>query len=150
MNALGAFSGFGRHLANDFLFTMALFPGTPAHEICSNNELFGEFEEQIHEYLAQFTTTDFFNKVTSIGVANSDNPFAFQENANQEYMRTYILVFRRVKAKVPLALYEKYHERGLLDQGHVIGWWFPLHLPSLFRLTLHKEPLTILLHQYQL
>jgi hypothetical protein len=120
-NSLGAFSGFGRHLANDFLFGMLLFPGMPSYEICSNDALFMEFEDGIHEYLLQFRTDDFFKAVTRIGVANSDNPFAFQQRANDDYMRLYILVFRRVQAKVPIPLYQKYIERGLLDEKHTIG-----------------------------
>lgn len=120
-NSLGAFSGFGRHFANDFLFYMALFPGMPSYEICSNDELFHEFEDAIYKYLFQFSTDEFFTAVTSVGIPNAVNPFAFQERANKEYMSRYILVFRRIEAMVPIALYQKYVERGLLDDKHTIG-----------------------------
>ena len=120
-NSLGAFSGFGRHLANDFLFTMALFPGTPSYEICSDDEHFAEFEAQIYNYLSQFSTKKFFDRVTSFSVASANNPFAFQERANQKYMKHYILVFRRERAMVSIDLYDKYLKLGLLDENHIIG-----------------------------
>lgn len=62
-NSLGAFSRFGRHCANDFLFQMAIFPGTPSHIICSDDQLFQAFEDHIYQYLLQFTTREFFNQV---------------------------------------------------------------------------------------
>jgi hypothetical protein len=120
-NSLGAFSGFGRHTANDFLFNLVLFPGMPSYEICSNDEQFQEFEEAIHNYHLQFSTDEFFDAVTCVGISHAENPFAFQERANKDYMSRYILVFRRIQAMVPISLYQKYVEHGLLDDKHTIG-----------------------------
>lgn len=62
-NSLGAFSGFGRHCANDFLFLMAIHPGTPSHIICSNDDLYEKFEINIHLYLSRFTKEEFLKQV---------------------------------------------------------------------------------------
>ncbi|PPQ97533.1 hypothetical protein CVT26_002417, partial [Gymnopilus dilepis] len=50
-NTSMAFSGFGRHLANDFLYYAALFPGTPCTWICSDDKRFLRFQESILTYM---------------------------------------------------------------------------------------------------
>lgn len=120
-NSLGAFSGFGRHLSNDFLHLQLIFPGTPSRFICEKDEVFEDFAKGIERYLTSFTTDKFLDSVTS--VANTDNPFAFNETSNTIYMQQHIHVFRRKKAKVPRTLYITYCEKGLLDPSHTIGKW---------------------------
>ncbi|KJA13106.1 hypothetical protein HYPSUDRAFT_124131, partial [Hypholoma sublateritium FD-334 SS-4] len=105
-NTLGAFTGFGRHLSNDFLFLIGIFPATPAHIICSDNASFKAFEEVIHKYLKTFTEPEFLDPVTI--VANSPNPFAFSESANWTYMTQHMHVFRRTAVNIPIDLYKKY------------------------------------------
>lgn len=118
-NALGAFSGFGRHTSNDFLFLVGIFPATPAHIICSDDARFKAFEEDIYKYLKTFTEPKFLDPVTI--VANSQNPFAFSESANEAYMTQHMHVFRRTAANTPMDLYKKYLQQGLLDPKHTIG-----------------------------
>ena len=120
-NSLGAFSGFGRHLSNDFLHLQSIFPGTPSRLICEKMDVFEDFARNVESYLKSFTTEEFLGSVTSI--ANSDNPFTFNETSNTIYMRHYIHVFRRRKAIVPRALYITYCKKGLLDPDHTIGKW---------------------------
>lgn len=129
-NSLGAFSGFGRHLANDFLYLQAIFPGTPSRIICRNDEVFKKFATNVESYLKSFTEEAFLDSVTS--VANSDNPFAFNETSNTLYMQHHILVFCRTKVMVPRELYIKYCREGLLDPDHTIGTSSVHTLSSLF------------------
>jgi hypothetical protein len=127
-NAFGAFSGFGRHTANDFLFLHAIFPGMPAYLLCENKEVFEHFSFQIYAYLKSFNTNKFYARIVS--VTNSDNPFAFNEESNEQYMKHHILVFRRVKAKVDRQLYIRYCELGYLDPDHTMGMSTILLSPS--------------------
>jgi hypothetical protein len=118
-NSLGAFSGFGRHTANDFLFLQAIFPGMPSYDICENESIFESFVSAIHAYMASFTTNEFYKRIVS--VANSDNPFVFNEQSNNQYMKRHLLVFRRVKVEVGRDLYIRYCKLGYLDPDHTMG-----------------------------
>lgn len=120
-NSGGAFSGFGRHLVNDFLFNVATHPGTPAISICGDDETFAEFSKGIPDYLKRFTEPHFMKTMTSSCVAGRKNPFEFNEDSNRHYMQHFIDVFRRCSVKVPKELYIKYLNKGLLDSRHTIG-----------------------------
>ena len=120
-NSGGAFSGFGRHLVNDFLFNMAIHPGTPAISICKDNETFAEFLEGIPKYLERFTAPQFNKAMGSNCVLGRVNPFEFNEDSNRHYMHHYIDVFRHCSVQVPKELYIKYLKKGLLDSRHIIG-----------------------------
>jgi hypothetical protein len=91
-NSLGAFSGFGRHTSNDFLFNEAIFPGMPSYLLCEDDEVFSDFISAIEAYLKSYTTDEYYQRVVS--VTNSTNPFSFNESSNSNYMKRYILVFR--------------------------------------------------------
>jgi len=118
-NTLGAFSGFGRHLANDFLFRIWTFPGTPSHVICSNDEHFNRFKRELFVFMDALNTPEFADKVTC--VPNSQSPFAFNDKSNQVYMESYIDVFRRMNVRVTKELYTQYCLAGMLDHDHTIG-----------------------------
>lgn len=118
-NTLGAFSGFGRHTVNDFLFQEAIFPGTPSYLLCQDDEVFERFVESLEGYLKSFDHDSFYKRTVSI--TNSTNPFAFNEKSNDQYMKHHILIFRRTTAKVDRELYERYCRAGLLDSDHTIG-----------------------------
>lgn len=118
-NPFGAFSGFGRHCANDFLFLNTIFPGMPSYLICSDDKFYEEFKDAIYSYVTQFSSTKFYKLVSSI--PNTENPFSFNETSNTIYIDKYIQVFRRAYANVPKKLYEKYAKLGLLDPDHTIG-----------------------------
>lgn len=120
-NSGGAFSGFGRHLVNDFLFNAAIHPGTPAISICEDDETFAELLEGIPEYLERFTVAQFYKTMASSCVSGRENPFEFNEDSNRHYMQHYIDVFRRCSVQVPKELYMKYLKKGLLDSRHTIG-----------------------------
>jgi len=127
-NSMGAFSGFGCHTANDFLFTLAIFPGMPSRLICEDEAKFQSFKNAISEYLTSFATAAFLTNVAS--VTNSDNPFKFNETSNTKYMGHYILVFRRIRAMVGEGLYIKYCKEGLHDPAHTIGTPFQVFSQS--------------------
>jgi len=121
-NSLGAFSGFGRHTANDFLFTQAIFPGMPSYLLCEDDEVFNDFVSAIEAYIKSYATDEYFKRV--VCVPNSVNPFAFSESSNAYYMKRYILVFRRAKTKVGRNLYIRYCRLGYLDPNHTMGNFF--------------------------
>jgi hypothetical protein len=121
-NSLGAFSGFGRHTANDFLYTQAVFPGMPSYLLCEDDEVFNNFVSAIEAYIKSYATDEYYKRVVS--VANSVNPFAFNESSNAYYMKRYILIFRRTKAKVGRNLYIRYCRLGYLDPNHTMGTFF--------------------------
>jgi hypothetical protein len=145
-NSLGAFSGFGRHLANDFLYLQTIFPGTPSRFICEEDDVFTKFADSVELYLGSFTKENFLNSVTT--VANSDNPFTFNERSNRIYMQQHILVFRRTRAFVPRKLYISYCRKGLIDPDHTIGTWTlrfigpALEVSHLFRRQLPRAEVT--------
>lgn len=118
-NSLGAFSGFGRHTMNDFLFGEAIFPGMPSYLLCENDKVFEDFVSAIEEYLKSFATDEFYTTIVS--VANSRNPFVFNEKSNDRYMKHHIKVFRRTQAKVNHDLYIRYCRLGYLDPNHTMG-----------------------------
>lgn len=98
-NVHGAFSGLGRHCINDLLYRAGIFPGTPVHVICLDSSLFYRLKALIYEYIAQYSSERFLKQVVS--VRNSTNPFDFNEKSNQDYLSSYIDVFRRCKVCMP-------------------------------------------------
>lgn len=94
-NSHHAFSGLGRHCANDLLFTLALHPGTPCHIICTNDVLYQNLKEGIFNFLSMFDTPTFHKRTATI--PNTLNPFTFNDLSNESYISSYIYVFRRVK-----------------------------------------------------
>ncbi|CAA7258815.1 unnamed protein product [Cyclocybe aegerita] len=69
--------------------------------------------------MAQFRQDEFLKTVGTI--ANTNNPFAFNEHSNTIYLTKWVWVFRRTTAIVPTRIYNQYLELGLLDEGHTIG-----------------------------
>lgn len=118
-NRCGAFSGFGRHTINDFLYLYMIFPGTPSYKICTDDILFKKLEAAIPEYMGKWTSKDFYTNCC--GGVNSNNPFEYNYKAQKHYVQSYIEVFRRTCVKVPKNLYNKYLEEGLFDPDHTIG-----------------------------
>lgn len=90
--------------------------------------MFAAFTIAVHAYLMTFTTETFFNNVAS--VVNSKNPFCFNETSNDKYMKHYILVFRRIYAKLDRDLYVHYCKAGLLDPEHTMGKSLYHSIPS--------------------
>ncbi|PPQ97364.1 hypothetical protein CVT26_006596 [Gymnopilus dilepis] len=122
-NSLNCFSGFGRHLANDFLHEYAIFPGTPSYIICSDESEFIRFQNAIQEFLGRFRATEFLKEIAS--VPNHPNHFVFNEVSNRLYMHKYITVFRRQECKVTKEVFARLCSRGLLDPDHIIGEPYP-------------------------
>ncbi|KAG6847247.1 hypothetical protein H0H93_009287 [Arthromyces matolae] len=124
-NASLAWGGFGRHLANDFLYLQAIYPGTPAYDICANDTIYSRLKAAIPPYMAQWRSPEYLSSCG--GTANSTNPFAFNETANRNYSASHIHVFRRITVLVPADLVDSYARQGLLDPDHTIGE--PYHGP---------------------
>lgn len=118
-NVAGCFAGYGRHTINDFLFQLAIHPHTPAYVICQDENTYKDFKAHLHTYMKQYHEPKFLNMAAT--VANNRNPFFFNKKSDDAYTAGWVQVFRRIKAFVPKALYNRYASRGLLDKDHTIG-----------------------------
>jgi hypothetical protein len=113
------FNGFGCHLATDFLYLQGIFPGAPERFVCEDDVRYQHFNHGIKEYMAIGKSHDFIARVC--GECNSDNPFAYNYAAAQNYYSSYVKVFRKKWVQVPKQLYNYYVCNGLLDLEHTIG-----------------------------
>ncbi|KAF8959399.1 hypothetical protein BDZ97DRAFT_1922926 [Flammula alnicola] len=113
-----AFSGFGRHTANDFLYHLAIFPGTPAYVVCTDDELYEEFKVSLYSYQAKFSEPYYLRVASRQSTAT---PFEFNENMNMDYISRWVNIFRRTTVLVPKDLYMRYMSQGLFDPEHTIG-----------------------------
>lgn len=115
------FSPFGRHLINDSLHSMAIFPGMPGRMVCDNDATFESFTTGLFAYLNQFETRTF--EVKCCARSNSHNFLDFQSGADDYYSTAHIWVFRKAVVSVPVGLYNRMARAGLLDPHHIIGIW---------------------------
>ncbi|KAF7969578.1 hypothetical protein HWV62_26883 [Athelia sp. TMB] len=114
-----AFNGLGRHLANDLLHELAIFPGTPALALCENEDEYQAFRRGIHPYLSQFASEEFLQKTST--EVNSTNYLDFNTTSNRYYLGSFLKVYRREMVRVPAKLYNKLKSNGLLDENHTIS-----------------------------
>lgn len=112
------FFAFGRRTANDFLHTLAIFPGAPAIYVCTSDVRFDAFLHGIVEYMATWAGSDYIDGVG--GITNSDNPFVYNYKSYQ-FNRQHILVFRKAVATIPQLLFNKMMNEGLFNPEHSIG-----------------------------
>lgn len=96
-----------------------IFPFTPSYIICQDDDLFTQFEDGIFNYLSQFSESDYLDRGSS--VANTENPFAFNEHLNNEFLSKWVRIYRRSKAVVSVKMYNELLMGGLLDKEHTIG-----------------------------
>lgn len=116
---IDAFAGYGRHCINDFLYQLAIFPGTPCHIICRDELQYQQFKTHLHRYMARYSSDAFLDDTASI--PNIGNPFTFNERSHRIYTSKYIDVFRRRSKQVPRDIYDQHVRQGLLDPKHTIG-----------------------------
>lgn len=117
-----AFAGYGRHCINDFLYELAIYPGTPAYVICGDEKRYQEFKTCLHKYMVKYCDENkFLKEAATISKHEKFNPFAFNERSNRVYTSGYIHVFRRTTKRVPVDLYNRYVRDGLFDPKHTIG-----------------------------
>jgi hypothetical protein len=120
-NSGAAFTGLGRHLANDLCYHLVIHPATPAIYICQDDTRFKGLLNGIPEYLKCFTEPGYLSAMAGSCGVDQENPFRFNENSNRLYMHCYVDVFRRCSKLVPEDVYLKYLYQGLLDPRHTIG-----------------------------
>jgi len=114
------FNGFGRHLANDFLHSIGIFPGTPAIVICEDDVLFDRFFTAIQTYMDQWKSPKYLARTAND--VNSLNPLAYNTTSNTNYISLYVHVYRKsLCAKVDSSLYNLLATNGFLDEEHTIG-----------------------------
>ncbi|KAK7054100.1 hypothetical protein R3P38DRAFT_2854659 [Favolaschia claudopus] len=115
----GPGGGLGQHLANDLLYGLAMHPDTPSFEVCASHEAFHELRDYLPKFMATWRSEEYYTRCA--GLPNSNNPFVFHEVSNQNFLKSYVQVYRRTKVCIPAALYDRYQSRGLFDPTHVIG-----------------------------
>ncbi|KAK7015047.1 hypothetical protein R3P38DRAFT_2999205 [Favolaschia claudopus] len=115
----GPGGGLGQHLANDLLYGLAMHPDTPSFEVCASREMFHELRTYLPKFMATWRSEEYYTRCA--GLPNSNNPFVFHEVSNQNFLKSYVQVYRRTKVCIPAALYDRYQSRGLFDPTHVIG-----------------------------
>ena len=125
-NSGRAFSEFGCHLTNDFLFNVAIHPRTPAIYICKDDKAFADLLEGIPKYLGCFTQPEYYMPILAGHSPSWENPLEFHEDSNCHYMQSYIDIFQHCRIQVPKELYMKYVKKGLLDHRHTIGEFFSI------------------------
>lgn len=112
------FFAFGRHTANDFLYTVGIFPGAPAIYICQSNARYSAFKVGIVDYMKIWVSRAFL--ALAGGLPNTLNPFAYNYKSFVVYF-THLLVFRRSHVYIPGPLFNRMLRGGLFNPGHVIG-----------------------------
>lgn len=90
-----AFSGLGRHCANDLLHRLEIYPGTPSFVICEDNDTYNRLKQGIYDFLKRFKSPTFLASVAT--TPNTMNPFEFNAISNEKYISSYIDVFRRTR-----------------------------------------------------
>ncbi len=113
------FASFGRHLCNDALHVLCIFPGMPTIDICNSDEAFEQFCEGLFTYMAQFGEPEYLSACCNGN--SSQNILAFQESVDTKYSAKYMQVFRKAVVNVPVDLYNRLSSLGLLDPNHHIG-----------------------------
>ncbi|EMD39381.1 hypothetical protein CERSUDRAFT_47298, partial [Gelatoporia subvermispora B] len=127
------FNGFGMHLANDFLFSLAFWPGTPASVICANDELFNTLKNAIQPFMTQWVSSKYRKRVCSN--ANTSNPLVDHNHSYLNFVNQYVHVYRRQEVRVPTELYNCMVLSGLLDEAYTISFDLKYELPSTDKLT---------------
>ncbi|KAK6972318.1 hypothetical protein R3P38DRAFT_3335904 [Favolaschia claudopus] len=118
-DADGPGGGIGKHLANDFLYEVAIHPDTPSFALCSNEALFSRLRAHLPIFMARWTSSKFLTACA--GSTNSLNPFAFNTTSHRNFISSYVPVYRRTSVRVPRDLYNFYLKEGLFDPDHIIG-----------------------------
>ena len=113
------FNGLGKHTASNFLFSLALWPGTPPVVICQDNQLFEWFADALQQYMEIWVGDDFRRECLS--APNLESPFAFNRWADLRYVRRYLWVFRKAEINMSVEQYNMYSSLGLFDRNHIIG-----------------------------
>ena len=114
-----AFSGFGRHLANDFLYFSSIFPDAPAVWVCQDDLTYERFKQRLLDYTSIWRSQKFIRRCGML--PNSSNPFAFNTTSNHNYITGYIWVFRKRYVQMKGTLNNEYLKLGLFDEQHTIG-----------------------------
>ncbi|KAJ7675728.1 hypothetical protein DFH06DRAFT_1170354 [Mycena polygramma] len=119
IDANGPGGGIGKHLANDFLYEVAIHPDTPSFYLCSRDQLFTRLRAHFPIFMARWTSPEFLRACG--GRTNSLNPFAFNTTSHRNFLAGYVSVYRRTLVRMPRELYNFYLEEGLFDTDHVVG-----------------------------
>lgn len=127
-----AFSGVGRHLANDICFENAFHPSMPVSLICRDNNAFDSFKANLRSYMGQWIEPEYFE--TCGGSPMTTNPFEYNMKSGTKYFQERMKVFRKATVCVPEDLFNWYVREGLLDSNHTIGL-SPFSVPKSLKLT---------------
>jgi hypothetical protein len=115
----GPGGGIGKHLAADFLFEVAIHPDTPSFCLCNDAVLYGRLRTHLPIFMQTWVSKAFLTRCG--GRTNSRNPFAFNTTSNDNFLASYVKVYRRDRVRVPAELYNTYLEAGAFDAEHILG-----------------------------
>ena len=115
----GPGGGMGKQLANDFLFEIAVHPDMPSSELCADEAQYKRFHTHIPVFMSRWISHKFLELCG--GTTNSKNPLAFNSKSDQNFLRSYVRVYRRREVRVQADLYNLYQSLGLFDPDHTIG-----------------------------
>ncbi|KAF6759847.1 hypothetical protein DFP72DRAFT_1098932 [Ephemerocybe angulata] len=118
-NESAAFGGFGRHLANDFLYSIAIHPGLSAYHVCHDEEMWKRLRGSIHQYMAQWHSKEFISRC--LNDVNSVNPFAFNHVSDWNYLSLYTKVYYKKSARTRTNLFNLYQQLGYLDPDNIVS-----------------------------
>lgn len=118
-DSYGCFAGFGRHLISDFLHSINCHPATPPFSLVTRDEDFSNFTQSIIDFMSQWESKEFINRVCIRSV--SWNPFAFRLESNKNYFANYVTCYRLSYATIRKDVFLENAEQGLYDHGHIIG-----------------------------
>lgn len=113
------FSSFGRHMINDALHALELWPGIPIGEICASPARFEQFKDGLLAYTSELYERH--RKYCCAKSNNGDNPFAYQHNIASKYDAMMMKVFRKCYVQISAQRYNSMVQRGDFDPRHIIG-----------------------------
>ncbi|KAK6977367.1 hypothetical protein R3P38DRAFT_3124693 [Favolaschia claudopus] len=132
--AKGPGGGIGKHLANDFLYEVAIHPDTPSFVLCTDDASFSRLRSHLPIFMARWESPQYLKACA--GRTNSLNPFAFNTTSDRNFFSSYVPVYRRTSVRVRRDLYNLYLANGLFDPDHIIG-------------TLYTKPVTLLTNEWK-
>jgi hypothetical protein len=89
-NTSKVFGGFGRHLANDYLYLVAIPPGLTVSEVCKDEQMWNRLRSGIYSYMQMWHGKEFISRCVT--VTNSLNPFHFNHTSNDNYLKMFTKV----------------------------------------------------------
>ncbi|KAH9853346.1 hypothetical protein C2E23DRAFT_728878 [Lenzites betulinus] len=116
------FNGYGQHTATDLLHSLALWPGMPLRQLCSDDTRYNEFKEALAVYAQQYVSDTYRTRCLSL--PNRSTPLAFNYKSDTNYLNQYLKVYRKCEVQLSAETYNRYASLGMFNTAHTIGALF--------------------------